>query len=210
MRLYLIPFALLAAFLALPSKAQTIDVFVRGVAATREGTTHVHGGVATVALNSARGVEAGADVFWSRRISTELSVSSVHHELDASAFGENVDLGGTRFMPISAILEWHTDPRGAFDVHLGAGAAFVTFGEVTDNAELTLLGVRSIKFHNKVALLFDAGAAYRFGPHWAITADAKLFDIKTKTTATYLDGSTEGAKLNVNQLSLGAGVSYRF
>lgn len=210
MRLSVIPIALLAAFSALPSKAQPIDIFVRGVAATREGTTHVHGGVAAVELNSAKGVEAGADVFWTPRISTELSVSSVRHELDASAFGQKVDLGETRFMPVSAILLWHTDRQGAFDVHLGAGAAFVMFGDLAGNAELTLLGVRSIKFHDKVAPVFDAGAAYRLGPHWAVTADAKYFGINTKTTATYLDGTSEGAKLNVNQLSLGAGLSYRF
>jgi len=210
MRLRLFATAVLTLVVASSLCAQTIDVFARATEATREGTTHVHGGQATVSLNSARGYEVGADLFWSQRISTELSIGRVDHELDASAFGETVDLGSSRVSPISAIVEFHTDPQGPFDIHAGAGASFVRFDDVQNSAELALLGVRSIKFHDKVAPVANAGASYRLGPRIALTADVKWFDIRTKSTATYLDGTSEGADLNLKQVTLGAGLSFRF
>jgi outer membrane protein W len=209
MRLALI-LALTTLFTSSPAMAQTFDVFVRGVEATREGKTHVHGGAAEVKLNSARGLEGGVDVFWNRHLSAELAVSSVHHELDASAFGQNVDLGGTRFMPFSAILEWHTDPHETLDIHAGAGAAYARFSDVADTPQLTLLGVRSIAFHDKIAPVVCLGASFRVGERWSVTTDAKYFVIRTRTTATYLDGTSEGAALNLKQLSVGAGLALRF
>lgn len=200
---------LFALMIVSAASAQTVDLFVRAVDATKEGKTTVHGGAATVSLNSAHGFEAGADIFWTPQISSELSVSSVPHDLDASAFGQNVDLGGTRDTYFTAVAELHTNPRGAFDVHLGAGAAFARLGDVADTAELTLI-VRSIKFHDKIAPVADAGASLRLGPHWAITAAAKWLDLTTKTTATYLDGTTEGANMNLKQITVGVGLAYRF
>lgn len=200
--LFLLPIASLS--------AQTVDVFARAIDATKEGRTHVHGGVATVDLTDAAGFEAGVDLFWTPRISTEFSVASVRHELEASAFGEHADLGPTHVTPFTAVLELHTNPQGKFDVHLGAGGAYVTFDEVADTAELTLLGVRSIEFHDKLVPAADAGACFRLGPRWAVTADAKWLDIRTDVTATYLDGTSEGASLNLSQLTLGAGLSFRF
>jgi len=208
MRLF--PVLFLTVFAASSLAAQNVDVFVRAIDATKEGTTHVHGGAAVVGLDDATGFEIGADLFWSPRISTELSVSSVRHELDASAFGETVDLGSTRVMPVTAVFELHSGPRGKLDFHIGAGASYVTFEKLEDNAQLTLLGVRSIEFHNKVAPVADAGASWRIGSRWAINADAKWTDIKTDTSATYLDGTSEGATLNLRQVTLGAGLSMRF
>jgi len=157
----------LALLVASTAAAQTVDFFARAVDATKEGKTHVHGGAATVSLNSARGFEAGADVYWTPRVSTELAVSSVRHDLDASAFGETVDLGATRDTVYSAVVSLHTDPRGPWDFHAGAGAALVRLDGVADSAELALLGVRSIKFHNKIAPVVDAGLSLRLAPRLA-------------------------------------------
>jgi len=209
-RVHCIPILLATLFVTLSSSAQTVDLFVRAIEATKEGKTHVHGGVATVHLNSARGFEAGADVLWTPRVSTELSISSVNHDLDASALGESVDLGATRERAVTALLSYHTNSGGPFDVHFAGGASFINFEDISGTAELTLLGVRSIKFHDKAVPVADAGASFRLGPHWALTADAKWFDLQSKTTATYLDQTSEGADLNLEQVTLGVGLAFRF
>ena len=203
----------LAACLVIASRgiaAQNVDLFVRVIEATKEGHTTVHGGAASVFLNEARGFEAGADVWWTPRISSELSVASVRHELDASAFGQFVDLGATRAMPWTAVILFHSNRDGRFDIHAGAGASYVTFKDVKGTEQLTLVAVRSIHFHNDVAPVVDAGVSMRLNPRWALTGDAKWTGIKSETTATYLDGSTEGADLTMRQVTFGAGVEFRF
>src|SRR5512140_466145 len=183
MRVRLFVAAAVAVCAVSSASAQNIDLFARRVEATKEGTTTVHGGAAVVRLNNARGTEVGADVGWSRHLSTELSLSSVPHDLDAEAFGQSVDLGGTREKAYTAILSLHSDRKGRYDFHAGAGASRLTFQRVADTAELALLGVRSIEFHDKIVPVVDAGASFRLGPRWAITVDAKWFDIRTRTTA---------------------------
>jgi outer membrane protein W len=190
--------------------AQSADVFVRAIDATKEGHTTVHGGAASVFLNEAKGFEAGVDWWWTHRISTELSVASVRHELDASAFGQFVDLGATRETQGSAVILFHSNRDGRFDVHAGAGASYVTFTDVKGTEQLTLVGVRSIHFHNDIAPVADAGISVRLTPRWALSGDVKWTGIESETKAIYLDGSTEGAGLTLRQVTFGAGLEFRF
>jgi outer membrane protein W len=100
--------------------------------------------------------------------------------------------------------------RSRYDFHAGAGASRLTFERLANTPELTLLGIESIRFHNKIVPVLDAGASFRLGPRWAITLDAKWFDIRTMTTATYPGGTREGANLNLKQITAGVGLSFRY
>jgi outer membrane protein W len=70
--------------------------------------------------------------------------------------------------------------------------------------------VQAILFHDRVAPAADAGLDLRLTSRWALTIGAKYFDIHSRTTATYSDGSRETAGLDLKQLSLGAGLACRF
>ena len=209
------PSALIVAAVAtlafsLPLSAQNVDVHVRGVWDRPEGSTHVHGGAAAVELATGSGIEAGADIFWSDRYSTDLSLASVNHDLDAAAFGQHVDLGATRFVPLSVTLKIHSNRRGPFDLHAGLGLSYAVLGGLSDTAELQTLGVSRIRFHDSIAPLASLGLDYRLGGRWALTLDGKYFRIRTKTTASYAAGGSEGADLHLDQLLIGAGISCRF
>ena len=195
---------------SVPASAQTIDVFARGVRSAPEGSSTVRGGAAKIELASGNGGEVGVNLFWGGRLSTELAVASVQHNLDATAFGEHVDLGATRVTPVSLLFQLHSNPKGTVDFHAGAGAAIVIMGDIADTAELQLLGVQSIRFHDRVAPAADAGLDLRLTPRWALTIAAKYFDIHSKTTATYTDATQETAGLVLTQLRLAAGLSCRF
>jgi outer membrane protein W len=202
--------ALLFTALATVASAQTTDWFVRGMRSYPEGSTEVRNGTAKLELESGMGGEVGVNRFCGRHVSTEFSVGSVRHDLDATAFGQHVDLGATRFTPISLLFQLHSNPDGAFDFHVGAGPAFVILGNISNTSELQLLGVREIRFHDRFAPVVDAGFDFHFSERWALSVDAKYFDIHSKTTATYSDGTRETAGLDLKQLSVGAGVGLRF
>jgi len=152
---------------AAPTGAQTYEVFIRGTRSSPEGSTEVRNGTAKLELASGNGAEAGVNIFWGDRLSTELSVGSVHHDLDATAFGQHVDLGATHVTPVSLLFQYHTNRRGAFDFHLGAGPAFVIIGDIANTSELQLLGVQEIRFHDRLAAA-DAGFDFRFTRRWAV------------------------------------------
>src|SRR5258706_10385198 len=202
--------ALLFAALATVVSAQTTDALVRGMRSYPEGSTEVRSGTAKLELASGTGGEAGVNRFCGKHVSTEFSVGTVSHDLDATAFGEHVDLGATRFTPISLLFQLHSNPNGPFDFHVGAGPSFVILGNISNTSELQLLGVREIRFHDRFAPVVDAGFDYHFSQRWALTVDAKYYDIHSKTTATYSDGTRETAGLDLKQLSVGAGVGWRF
>jgi len=205
-----LPFLFAVLTAALPAAAQTYDIFLRATKSYPEGSTEVRNGTAKLELASGNGAEAGVNVYWGDRLSTEIAIGSVHHDLDATAFGQHVDLGASRVMPVSLLFQYHTNRRGNLDFHLGAGPAFVILGDIANTSELQSLGVQKIRFHDRLAGVADAGFDYRFGRRWAFTVDAKYFDIHSKTTATYADGTHETAGLNLKQLTVGAGVAWRF
>lgn len=203
-------FLFTALIVAVPACAQTYDAFIRATRSYPEGTTEVRNGTAKLELASGNGAEAGVNVYWGERLSTEIAIGSVHHDLDATAFGQHVDLGASRVTPISLLFQYHTNRRGDLDFHLGAGPAFVILGDIANTSELQSLGVQEIRFHDRLAAVADAGFDFRFGRRWAFTVDAKYFDIHSKTTATYSDGTHETAGLNLKQLTVGAGLGWRF
>jgi|GEM_PF-4232496 len=195
---------------AIPAGAQTYDAFIRATRSYPEGSTQVRNGTAKLELASGNGAETGLNVYWGDHLSTEIAVGSVHHDLDATAFGQHVDLGATRVTPLSLLFQYHSNRRGNLDFHIGAGPAFVILGDIANTTELQSLGVQKIRFHDRLAPVADAGFDFRFAQQWAFTVDAKYFDIHSKTTATYADGTHETAGLNLKQLTVGAGVAWRF
>jgi outer membrane protein W len=200
----------IALAVSMPATAQTIDVFVRGVRSAPEGSSTVRGGAAKIELASGNGGEVGVNLFWGGRLSTELAAASVQHDLDATAFGQHVDLGATRVTPISLLFQLHSNPQGTVDLHVGAGAAIVIIKDIANTPELQLLGVQAIRFHDRIAPAADAGLDLHLTPHWALTIAARYLDIRSKTTATYADGTQETAGLALKQLSVGAGLACRF
>ncbi|MBA3727031.1 MAG: OmpW family protein, partial [Armatimonadetes bacterium] len=168
-------------------------------------------GALTFDFDRRTGFGAAVNVFWLSTLSTELAASWDRPRLDLSAENPEVPtfrLGSVRIIPVSATLQFHPWATGRFDPYVGAGGAYVFFGDL-ESDDLKVAGFERIRFRNKAAFVANAALNVRLVRRLALNLDAKYIPLKTESTSLFAVGNPESIDLKINPLILAAGLSWR-
>jgi outer membrane protein len=121
---------------------------------------------------------------------------------------QNVDImaGGTQIgkiqaLPPSLLVQYHFTDLGAFKPYVGAGVNYTYFYK-RDN----ILGGAASVDRDSWGLVGQIGLDYLIDKNWSLNIDAKYVQMDTDVYA----GSTNIGKLDLNPITWGVGVGYRF
>lgn len=118
----------------------------------------------------------------------------------------DIKVGGTKqgtikALPPSLMLQYHVTQLGAFKPYVGLGVNYTIFSD-RDNI---LNGAAEVE-HASVGLAGQIGFDYMFSKNWGLNLDVKYIQMDTDVKV----GGTKIGKLDLNPITAGVGVSYRF
>ncbi len=118
----------------------------------------------------------------------------------------NINVGGTKAgtisaLPPSLLLQYHFTDMGAFKPYVGVGLNYTIFTK-RDNI---LDGAAKVS-SSSVGAVGHVGFDYMLDKNWGLNVDLKYIQMSTKV---YVQGD-KVCTVNLNPLSVGMGVSYRF
>lgn len=109
--------------------------------------------------------------------------------------------GTIKALPPSLVLQYHVTQLGAFKPYVGLGLNYTLFSD-RDNI---LDGAAEVD-SSSVGLVGQIGFDYMFSKNWGLNLDVKYVEMDTDVK---VGGNTIG-KLDLNPITAGVGVSYRF
>lgn len=110
-------------------------------------------------------------------------------------------IGQIQALPPSLLIQYHFTDLGAFKPYVGAGVNYTHFYK-THNI---LDGAANVD-SDSWGLVGQIGMDYVLNKNWSINVDAKYVQMATDVHL----GSTNIGKLDLNPVTLGVGVGYRF
>ncbi|MFZ2493755.1 MAG: OmpW family outer membrane protein [Thermoanaerobaculia bacterium] len=207
--------SLAVAFLliAVPAAAQQRAFDLTGYAAwvdtSSEGTFEGNNPL-DVSFDGTMGYGIGANIFWGDRISTEFAIVRVENDLNFRTRTINATPTQVEMMPITAVMQFHFAPNGRIDPYVGAGAAYVLFGDVDRPEELSNLDFESIDFEDDLGLALNAGVGIKLTNNLGLTLDAKYVPLESSATAVRPIGGGSEVKFDMNPVIFSAGLTLRF
>jgi outer membrane protein len=155
------------------------------------------------------GYGAGVNIFFGDRISTELSVIRVQPEASLAVRGRAVRTAAVdvEMIPITAVLQWHFAPNSRIDPYIGAGAAYITFGDVDSPADLGDISVGEVD-SDYLGLVVNGGVSIGLSDRFAIVGDIKYVPTGASATGFLQDGTK--TTIDINPVIASAGLSIRF
>lgn len=109
--------------------------------------------------------------------------------------------GTIKALPPSLVFQYHVTQFGAFKPYVGLGLNYTIFSD-RDNI---LDGAAEVD-SSSVGLVGQIGFDYMFSKNWGLNLDVKYIEMDTDVK---VGGNTIG-KLDLNPVTAGVGVSYRF
>ena len=153
---------------------------------------------------------SGYGVSVSRRLGARLSGELALFRTSASAGvldgSMRFNLGDVELTPITAMLRFHFAPEHRFDVHVGAGLAYVQTGDL-DSADLRTAGLAPVRLEDETKLTFGAGATISISPRVALGLDARYIPLDL---GGRIPDEPERFSADFNPLLLSAGIKLRF
>lgn len=119
---------------------------------------------------------------------------------------ERFSLGDLKITPITGMLRYHFRPAAAFDMHIGAGAAYVLAGDL-DSADIRAEGLTPIEIGNELTTVVGAGITYDLGSRWGIALDARYLPLSLGGRP---DPNEERIETSLDPLLVSAGLRFRF
>lgn len=161
------------------------------------------------------GYGAAINIYWSDHISTEIGASWIEPSTIVTETGDIravLQNEQTTIIPITAVLQYHFSPDGAWDFYIGAGGAWVIFDDfASDVAELEDDDIDRIDFDDDAGLAANVGVNVMLADNFAFNIDAKYVPLKSATTVVFGSGdATDATEISFNPLIVSAGVSWRF
>lgn len=199
--------------IAVPASAQERAFDLTGYAAwvdtSSEGTFEGNNPL-DVSFDGTMGYGVGANIFWGERISTEFAIVRVENDLNFRTRTINATPTEVEMMPITAVMQFHFAPNGRIDPYVGAGAAYVLFGDVDRPEELSNLDFESIDFEDDLGLALNAGVGIKLTNNLGLTLDAKYVPLESSATAVRPVGGGSEVKFDMNPVIFSAGLTLRF
>jgi len=144
--------------------------------------------------------EVDISYFFTKNIAAEL-VLTYPQTVDISAAGNK--LGNVHALPPSLMLQYHFTDLGNFKPYVGAGINYTIF---TDRDVTPLAGKIVHVDQTSVGLAAQLGFDYFLTKNVALNFDVKYIQMSTDVKL----GSTKLGKLDLNPITAGVGVGYRF
>lgn len=118
----------------------------------------------------------------------------------------DIDVGGAkegkiRALPPSLLVQYHFTQFGAFKPYLGAGVNYTLFSKRSN----ILNGAASVD-RSSIGFVAQAGFDYMIDKHWGVNVDVKYVQMNTDVHV----GGVEVGKVDLNPITAGVGVTYRF
>lgn len=142
--------------------------------------------------------ELDISYFFTKNIAAEL-VLTYPQNIDVTIGGATK--GTIKALPPSLLLQYHFTDFGAFKPYVGAGLNYTYFSK-RDNI---LNGAASVE-RDSWGLVGQLGFDYAFNKNWSLNLDVKYVQMDTDV---YL-GSSKLGKLDLNPVTWGLGIGYRF
>ena len=142
--------------------------------------------------------EVDISYFFTKNIAAEI-VLTWPQDIDINAGGTKI--GQVQALPPSLLIQYHFTDLGAFKPYVGAGVNYTHFYK-TNNI---LNGAARID-NDSWGLVGQVGADFILNKNWSINIDAKYVQMDTDVYV----GSSNIGKLDLNPVTWGIGVGYRF
>lgn len=155
------------------------------------------------------GVGGGVNVYWSDRVSTEFAVKWVRPDFLVFRGSDFVlvliNTEGLNIVPVTAVAQYHFRTNAKLRPYLGAGVAYIFFGDV-DRGELPDLG--DIDIGDDYGFVLNAGFKWPFSDRWSLDANVKF--LPGDAEATLVDDEPTTGEAAFSPLIYSAGISFRF
>ncbi len=144
--------------------------------------------------------EVDISYFFTKNIAAEL-VLTWPQDVDIYSGALNQKIGTVQALPPSLLLQYHFTDFGAFKPYVGAGVNYTYFFK-RDNFDVADASIE----RDSWGLVGQLGFDVVLNKNWSINVDAKYHQMKTDVYS----GSTKIGTLDLNPITWGIGVGYRF
>jgi outer membrane protein len=110
-------------------------------------------------------------------------------------------LGSIKALPPSLLLQYHFTQLGAFKPYVGLGVNYTIFSSRKD-----IGGIASVE-KTSFGAAAQIGADYMLTKNWSLNLDVKYIQMSTDVMVT---GTGKVGKVDLNPITAGFGVGYRF
>lgn len=142
--------------------------------------------------------EVDLSYFFTPNIAAEL-VLTYPQEVDILVGGAK--LGSIKALPPSLLLQYHFTQLGAFKPYVGLGVNYTIFSSRKD-----IGGIASVE-RSSVGVAAQVGADYMLNKNWSLNLDVKYIQMATDVM---VNGTGKVGKVDLNPITAGIGVGYRF
>lgn len=142
--------------------------------------------------------ELDLSYFFTPNIALEL-VLTYPQDIDIKVGGSKA--GTIKALPPSLMLQYHVTQLGAFKPYVGLGANYTIFTKHNN----ILNGAAEVE-NSSVGLAAQVGFDYMFTKNWGLNVDLKYIQMDTEVKV----GGNKVGKVDLNPVTAGVGVSYRF
>ncbi|UCV14471.1 OmpW/AlkL family protein [Quatrionicoccus australiensis] len=143
--------------------------------------------------------EVDLSYFFTKNIAAEL-VLTYPQKIDIKLNGGQ--LGTIKALPPSLLLQYHFTDLGAFKPYVGAGLNYTIF---TDRKNI---GATADVDSSSWGLAAQVGFDYLIDKNWSVNLDVKYIQMSTDVHLT--GGGAKLGKVDLNPITAGVGVGYRF
>lgn len=189
---------------AAAATAAEIEAGVHHVGTVMNGDAAFEGGELDV--QTSRGFAASAEVFWTDRVSTQFAGTFVNPV--AILNPGDIDLNTVSLDIYSVTARYHFAPAARLSPFAGAGAAFVSFGNLEERFADDIL----MELDAETAFLAEAGVRYRFRPRIFInlTVSYMPLEAETEIVRNNRPGVVLPSRVALDPVTISAGASWRF
>ena len=144
--------------------------------------------------------EVDISYFFTKNIAAELVLTYPQNvDIKTGALG---GIGHVQALPPSLLLQYHFTDLGAFKPYVGLGLNYTIFTKDSFNTGLGKVSVDGSSW----GLAAQVGLDYLIDKSWSLNVDAKYIQMDTDVKL----GGTKIGKLDLNPVTYGVGVGYRF
>jgi outer membrane protein W len=190
--------------LAFPLRAADVEVGIHHVATMMTGDGAYDGAELEVELS--RGFAVSAEVFFSERVSTQLSGTFINPV--AVINPGDVDLN-TISLDIYAVTgRWHFAPEARLSGFAGGGVAFVSLGNLEERFDDRI----ELEFDPETTFLVEAGLRYRFRPRIIFTGSLTYMPLEAESIVIRDERPDVPLpeRVTLNPLTVSVGAAWRF
>lgn len=210
--------ALVAVVTAVPTFAQSLELIGRYGWMTTDADQDIEGisdpNPTRLEIDNETGYGAAINLYLSNNFSVEVGGWIFEPDAIVTRTGDisAALLTPQTIVPITAVLQYHFSPDGAWDVYVGAGGAWILIDDIEGNVdEIEQSDIERIEFDDDAGLVVNLGLNIALTDTILINLDARYVPLESASTVVFGSGeSSSGADISFNPLIISAGAILRF